>query len=725
MNNNNITIKNITPQEITISGTTGAVTGVVKVFVNGVDVTEGNYAYVEVPTKLSELTNDEGFLTSETDPTVPSYVKDITLSDINNWNNKQDQLVSTQNIKTINNESLLGSGNIDVATEYTAGTGIDITDNVITNTITSYNDLTDRPVLITSTSQLVNDSGFITNTVDDLENYLPTTVLESILPHSSDSGTGPLYLENSAHYKLNIELNPSKAEQHTTTGKNILPFTNQNFTFKDLNYYVSEGNLYITGTSSGETISTSQIFKDNFSFSLEAGTYTLQDLGLTSGNRQISKYSDNTMIARVSPASKTTTFTLEETTQVFLGFYVYEQTYNNELIKLQLEKGSSATAYEEYTGGMPSPNPLYPQDIYTVNGENTITICGRNMYEGSQDFSGTWNDESSWTTDSSTYNGLVVKKKANAWNGLSKDIYVESGKTYTFSAYIKSDESRQVAIYTSGGTSGIAIGSNIDSTTEWVRYSYTFTAIASGTIRLRVENRTTILNSYTYVCGYQLENGSTLTPYQPYESQVYPINLEPLDLLSIDTEWGKYENFIFKNSIDSPWFTYDVPAGVLAYGNRVYKYTFNSNDNWEDAGNGTFYLELPANVYFGSTKHFAISTHFLDRSLVNDDNTDSWVQTVAWEIFIHFNSSVGINSVEDLKNWIDDNSPIIVYAIRGGLGDNNPGAEINIRDSYPDLNNEWLDITENSMAYEGGTNISQENDDLPFDISANTLKLIS
>lgn len=46
---------------------------------------------------------------------------------------KQDTLVSGTNIKTINNTSILGSGNIDIqgGSSYTAGTGIDITNSVI------------------------------------------------------------------------------------------------------------------------------------------------------------------------------------------------------------------------------------------------------------------------------------------------------------------------------------------------------------------------------------------------------------------------------------------------------------------------------------------------------------------------------------------------------------------------------------------------------------------
>ena len=54
---------------------------------------KGNYALKsEIPTKTSDLTNDSGFITeyTETDPTVPSHVKNITQANITSWNNKLD-----------------------------------------------------------------------------------------------------------------------------------------------------------------------------------------------------------------------------------------------------------------------------------------------------------------------------------------------------------------------------------------------------------------------------------------------------------------------------------------------------------------------------------------------------------------------------------------------------------------------------------------------------------
>jgi hypothetical protein len=238
VNNNEIQtirVESNTPQTLGINqnenqliliGGGGAVIGITDVLVNGVTVVSGNIAYVTVPTKTSELTNNSGFITSETDPTVPSYVKQISLADINNWNSKQEELVSGSNIKTINSTSLLGSGNIDITggESYTAGTGINIENGVISNTITNYNDLTDlptipnktsdlvndedfvseddlsevaftgsynslsdTPVIPDSTSELTNDSGFIDNTVNDLTNYMLTSDINTALNNKQDT----------------------------------------------------------------------------------------------------------------------------------------------------------------------------------------------------------------------------------------------------------------------------------------------------------------------------------------------------------------------------------------------------------------------------------------------------------------------------------------------------------------------------------------------------------
>lgn len=87
--------------------------------------------------------------------------------------NKQDKLQSGENIKTINNESIVGSGNITVgggtATNVKInGTSITSNDEADIKTQGTYNSTTnkiatmsDLPTVPTKTSDLTNDSGFI------------------------------------------------------------------------------------------------------------------------------------------------------------------------------------------------------------------------------------------------------------------------------------------------------------------------------------------------------------------------------------------------------------------------------------------------------------------------------------------------------------------------------------------------------------------------------------
>lgn len=88
----------------------------------------------DIPTNTSDLTNDSGFITgyTETDPVfTASAAHGISTTDITNWNSKQAALVSGTNIKTVNNQSLLGSGNLTI----TSGSQVQIvrwTENLTT-----------------------------------------------------------------------------------------------------------------------------------------------------------------------------------------------------------------------------------------------------------------------------------------------------------------------------------------------------------------------------------------------------------------------------------------------------------------------------------------------------------------------------------------------------------------------------------------------------------------
>jgi len=131
-------------------------------------------------------------------------------------------------------------------------------------------------------------------------------------------------------------------------GKNLIPFTNQDFTLNGVRFYVQNGSLYMNGTSTSETLTTHQQFKNNFSFILKAGTYYFyrgSALTTLSVATTIKKYDDNTNLRENNG-----TFTLTEDTKVYLGFYLYNKTFNNIKAEIMLNKGNTQETYEPYTG---------------------------------------------------------------------------------------------------------------------------------------------------------------------------------------------------------------------------------------------------------------------------------------------------------------------------------------------------------------------------------------
>lgn len=82
------------------------------------------------------------------------------------------------------------------------------------------------------------------------------------------------------------------------------------------------------------------------------------------------------------PYSITTT----DTTRYLI--FNYNNTHNNTM--LQLEKGSTPTDYEPYTGGQPSPSPDYPQEIETITGNLKLTSCDNGLFDGELR-QGSWN----------------------------------------------------------------------------------------------------------------------------------------------------------------------------------------------------------------------------------------------------------------------------------------------------------------------------------------------
>ena len=212
----------------------------------------------EIPTATSDLINDSGFVNSSV---LNSYAtkadlndkqdKITDLTDIRNGasagatalqslSDYQPLLESGTNIKTINNQSLLGSGNITI--EGGGGGAVDSVNGQTGTVVLTASDvgaLADTTTIPSKTSDLTNDSGFITGitssdvfmalnyipyngatnwngyiTSSALSNYVDLTSAQDISGRKTFLGEKAIYFKQQSTYnKLGFTLyNPSNTE---------------------------------------------------------------------------------------------------------------------------------------------------------------------------------------------------------------------------------------------------------------------------------------------------------------------------------------------------------------------------------------------------------------------------------------------------------------------------------------------------------------------------------
>lgn len=352
----------------------------------------------------------------------------------------------------------------------------------------------------------------IENMQDAYKQYIPI--------HTKMIAKGNITQEGTPTPSSPIEVNNVTGEQVVRVcGKNILPQDKyiNNTTINGITFANNrDGTFNVSGTATANTsiniipvgeieLETNQPYYLYSSIPYNVNTF---NLSITMKENNKIKYltANNTYTPTTTP------------TQERLDLWIPSGvSVNIQNAKIMLVKGSTRpTEYEKYQG-----------KDYEIN-------LGKNLYEGSQDFSGTWINESYWSTADETYNGLVVKYRQSAWNGIMKEIDVEKNGVYTFSFFGKKSASGTTNVYLGGGVGATPSEASFNLTTEWQRFSITFVVTTAGKLRARVENSNS--DSNTYICGYQLEKNKTMTSYSPY--------FTPIELNKI----GNYQDFIKKGT---------------------------------------------------------------------------------------------------------------------------------------------------------------------------------
>ena len=329
------------------------------------------------------------------------------------------------------------------------------------------------------------------------------------------------------------------AEQDTLSGKNLAYPESSNVANNGITatYNQSTHEITITGTAT-TTWSIPFLHFSVDGLTLTAGTYILKQRGtLTNGKIGVNLISSGTVLTQREVNSDTleVVFTINSDADdgyLFIGSMTANQAVSG-TITVQLEAGSTATDFEPYVGGTPSPNPDYPQPIQTVTGLQTVEIQGKNLLNF-QRYSNSWNGASiavegtsiTFTADSSGVAGMSFRTQA-------EPLSLASGNTIVFSrTWLNGDVWERGNFYINLGlnySDGTSEKMQISATTtsNYKREISTSKTLEKDVVSIELSGSAYevygLLEPITF--GIQLELGSTATSYTPYSKQTYEINL--------------------------------------------------------------------------------------------------------------------------------------------------------------------------------------------------------
>ena len=226
---------------------------------------------------------------------------------------------------------------------------------------------------------------------------------------------------------------------------------------------------------------------------------------------------------------------------VYIKVTLEQNTIDNpqNIFKVQLEKGAKSTAYEPYTGGIPSPSPEYPQEIKNVGKWNDekqkyevdVKVTGKNLFDREKA-----KDTSNW---------IIIDG-----DGYMKfPIYVKKGNKITFSYTEKPTTGKKFYL-------GIAL-SERGSVISWLYHDATsslinnkYTTVATNDYVYLMCNKNAIQNFLDTIQTLQVEISQTQTEYEPYKEQTLTLTSDrPITKWDRLVEQGGEIGWLYKHKI--------------------------------------------------------------------------------------------------------------------------------------------------------------------------------
>lgn len=380
-----------------------------------------------------------------------------------------------------------------------------------------------------------------------------------------------------------------KSTQETRSGKNL--FKLDKFTNKVVNGMTMSWNDASSIILNGKTTAQANFWFTGLSLKIPAGTY---HLSFSYEDSKITYYfkSNNTNIF-YGKVGSTQTLKSDVIIDTILIQIDVDKALTNQLVKIQLEKGSTATDYEPY-GVMPSPD--YPSEIENVKGKNLLDNKNPNYIVGA-----TWQP---------TETGGKISA-STTWNWVGWNLKLNMDKQYTFSYGARNSKNIYLyirtytdATYSTIKTKIVSDGINLQNTfkpdSEYVRIAFANNAVIED---IEIPN-------------IQLEKGSVATRYVPYGN---------IQIVETGKNIAKFDQS--KNTNINSWiYTSNVANNITA----TKKYTGDS-----------FYATFVANVVKDEQYVFSTSTSKRISMYCYSDKL--------WGTVIKGLSAVGLSSAVPLK----------------------------------------------------------------------------
>ena len=293
-------------------------------------------------------------------------------------------------------------------------------------------------------------------------------------------------------------------------------------------------------------------YVDNFD---STKTYTISaDVTLSASAQLKFGVESNATFKTYSGKQRITNTTNASSINAAIVVYLYNNTIGTqvEVENIQIEEGTTAHNFEPYVGGIPSPNPNYPQDIHVVSGDNEIKITGRNLCAGETE--GYYINQAGTNAGRTTNDsGVVIETNGGYYTISTTEVQTRYrvGLGNTLPAL--------------NSTAGITSSSLKDGTSDTIvkntaGYKYLFV-------------------NATDLTKIQIETGQTKHDFEEYQSQSLPLNLGVQNLINETEATLGTISQSDGTTIGSSTSVYYIPSYIDVKPNEAYSFKYNGTSN--------------------------------------------------------------------------------------------------------------------------------------------------